>query len=234
MKIVALFLAVGIAATAQIVPIYDPFNQELTVSKGGSGSSGITAGVTTMTGFGPGAYVYNNAGVAGSGTLGTGVATWLGSPGGANFFSALVPASGTCSSSTFLRGDGACAAAGGGITIGTTPVTGGTAKGLLYYKAGVVGDTQGDSLLGIGFYPATAFPALWLAQSSPSSSNYLVANVSNTIYWNTPSGGIHSFVQGDGSVIFGTTAGGAFQINGSSFLFNGKTCTIVSTVVTCT
>jgi hypothetical protein len=41
-------------------------------------------------------------------SLGTGVQTFEETPSGANFFSALVPTSGTCGSGTFLRGDGAC------------------------------------------------------------------------------------------------------------------------------
>ena len=44
------------------------------------------------------------------------------------------------SSSTFWRGDGTWASAGGGITIGTTTITSGTSTRILYDNAGVVGE----------------------------------------------------------------------------------------------
>jgi len=50
--------------------------------------------------------------------------------------------SGSCNSATFLRGDGACAAAGGSstITVGTTGISGGGSGNILFDNAGILGE----------------------------------------------------------------------------------------------
>lgn len=57
-----------------------------------SGGSSLTVGTTTITSGTSGNYLYNNAGVLGERTFGTGVTTFLATPSSTNFFAALTGA----------------------------------------------------------------------------------------------------------------------------------------------
>lgn len=71
---------------------------------------------------------------------------------------------GTADSSTYLRGDGTWATAGGGITIGTTAITGGTSGRLL-----TSGTTVGEQTLGTGV-------STWLATPTLANINAVVSD----------------------------------------------------------
>lgn len=59
MKMIAALLMFAAFATAQIVPVYDPFNNELTVSKSSSGGSGTVTTVSVATANGVSGSVAN-------------------------------------------------------------------------------------------------------------------------------------------------------------------------------
>ena len=122
-------------------------------------ASGLTVGTTTITGGTAGRVLYDNSGVVGElantgsgnnvlATSPTLVTPILGTPTSVTLTNATglpvggISATGTPSGTTFLRGDGtwSAPAASGGLTIGTTTITGGTTGRVLYDNAGVVGE----------------------------------------------------------------------------------------------
>jgi hypothetical protein len=119
----------------------------------------LTVGTTTITGGTAGRVLYDNSGVVGElantgsgnnvlATSPTLVTPILGTPTSVTLTNATglpvggISATGTPSGTTFLRGDGtwSAPAASGGLTIGTTTITGGTTGRVLYDNAGVVGE----------------------------------------------------------------------------------------------
>jgi hypothetical protein len=70
----------------------DPANPDVylsTVTTGGGGSGDLTIGVSTITSGTNGNFLYNNSGLVGERTPGSGVATWFSTPSYANLGSAL-------------------------------------------------------------------------------------------------------------------------------------------------
>jgi len=120
---------------------------------------GLTVGTTAITGGTSGRVLYDNAGVVGElANTGTGsnvlatsptlVTPILGTPTSVTLTNATglpvggISATGTPSSTTYLRGDGtwSTVSGGGGVTINTTAITGGTTGRILYDNAGTVGE----------------------------------------------------------------------------------------------
>lgn len=83
-------------------------------SSSGGGSGDLTIGTSTITGGTSGNFLYNNAGVVGERTPGSGVATWFQTPSYTNFLSAI-----TGTSPYFLTASGGAATASNTKTFNT-------------------------------------------------------------------------------------------------------------------
>jgi len=135
--------------------------QVLTLAAGvpswAAGGSGVTINTTTITGGTSGRVLYDNGGTVGELVVtGTGnavlatsptlVTPILGTPTSVTLTNGTglpvggISATGTPSSTTYLRGDGSWAAVSAGVTINTTAITGGTSGRILYDNAGTVGE----------------------------------------------------------------------------------------------
>jgi hypothetical protein len=73
-----------------------------------------------------------------------------------------ISATGTASSTTYLRGDGSWATVSSGVTINTTTITGGTTGRVLYDNAGTVGElaTTGSGNVALATSPTFVTPIL--------------------------------------------------------------------------
>jgi hypothetical protein len=71
-----------------------------------------------------------------------------------------ISATGTPSSTTYLRGDGSWATVGAGLTINTTAISGGTTGRILYDNAGTVGELATIPIANGGTNATTAATAL--------------------------------------------------------------------------
>jgi len=135
--------------------------QVLTIAAGvpswAAAASGVTINTTTITGGTSGRVLYDNGGTVGElVNTGTGnnvlatsptlVTPILGTPTSVTLTNATglpvggISATGTPSSTTYLRGDGSWATVSTGLTINTTAITGGTTGRILYDNAGTVGE----------------------------------------------------------------------------------------------
>ena len=145
-----------------------------------------TIGTSTITGGTSGNYLYDNAGVFGEKTP-TQVTADI------NVFTStlkgLAPASGG-GTTNFLRADGTWAAppgGAGGITIGTTTITGGTTGNFEYNNAGVMGErtpAQATAALTL-FSTATTAQGLVPGSNGAAATSFLNA----TGAWSVPAGG---------------------------------------------
>lgn len=136
--------------------------QILTVASGApswatAAASALTINTTTITGGTSGRVLYDNGGTVGElVNTGTGnnvlatsptlVTPILGTPTSVTLTNATglpvggISATGTPSSTTYLRGDGSWSTISTGLTINTTAITGGTTGRILYDNAGTVGE----------------------------------------------------------------------------------------------
>ena len=135
--------------------------QVLTIAAGvpswASAASAVTINTTTITGGTSGRVLYDNGGTVGElVNTGTGnnvlatsptlVTPILGTPTSVTLTNATglpvggISATGTPSSTTYLRGDGSWSTVSTGLTINTTAITGGTTGRILYDNAGTVGE----------------------------------------------------------------------------------------------
>ena len=135
--------------------------QVLTIAAGvpswAAAASAVTINTTTITGGTSGRVLYDNGGTVGElVNTGTGnnvlatsptlVTPILGTPTSVTLTNATglpvggITATGTPSSTTYLRGDGSWSTISTGLTINTTAITGGTSGRILYDNAGTVGE----------------------------------------------------------------------------------------------
>jgi hypothetical protein len=143
---------------------------------------GLTVGSTAVAGGTSGNFFYNTAGVFGEQTP-TQVTAALNLATSA--LKGLVPASGG-GTVNFLRSDltWATPAAGGGITVGTTTITGGTTANQLYNNAGVVGERNAAQATAF-LNPATSALQGVVPASGGGTANFLRADLT----WAAPAGG---------------------------------------------
>jgi hypothetical protein len=150
-----------------------------------SASSGIILNSTAISGGVSGRVLYDNAGVVGEiATTGSGsvvLATSptlttpnLGTPSVLTLTNANglpvggISATGTPSSSTWLRGDGSWQTISTGLTIGTTTITSGTSGRILYDNSGIVGElaTTGSGNVVLQNSPSLTTPTLGVASAT--------------------------------------------------------------------
>lgn len=117
-----------------------------------------------------------------------------------------ISATGTASSTTYLRGDGSWAAVSSGVTINTTTITGGTTGRVLYDNAGTVGElaTTGSGNVALATSPTFVTPILGTPTSVTltNATGLPVGGISAT---GTPS--VTTYLRGDGS--WATVSGGS-------------------------
>jgi len=180
-------------------------------------AGGVTVNTTTITGGTSGRVLYDNAGTVGElANTGTGnnvlatsptlVTPVLGTPTSVTLTNATglpvggISATGTPSSTTYLRGDGtwSTVSGGGGLTINTTAITGGTTGRILYDNAGTVGELantgSGNNVLATS--PTLVTPVLGTPTSVTltNATGLPVGGISAT---GTPSS--TTYLRGDGS-----------------------------------
>jgi hypothetical protein len=156
---------------------------------GGGGSGTVNSGTTGQLAF------YAASGTAVSGASGAQATAAL------NMFTAtlqgVVPLSGG-GTANFLRADGAWVAppggSGGSLTVGTSPISGGTSTRVLYDNAGVLGEYTNVQLTALMQLFTTALSGA-VPSSGGGTVNFLRADGS----WAAPAGG------GSGTVGAGTT-----------------------------
>jgi hypothetical protein len=109
-----------------------------------------------------------------------------------------ISATGTASSTTYLRGDGSWAAVSSGVTINTTTITGGTTGRVLYDNAGTVGElaTTGSGNVALATSPTFVTPILGTPTSVTltNATGLPVGGISAT---GTPS--VTTYLRGDGA-----------------------------------
>ena len=213
-------------------------------------STSLVVGTSTVTGGSSGQILYDNSGVIGEkATTGSGnvvlatsptlITPVLGTPTSVTLTNATglpvggISATGTPSVTTFLRGDGSWSApaASGGLTIGTSTITGGTTGRILYDNSGVLGELSaipttsggtnitsyatGDILYASGTDT--------LAKLTAGTNGYVLTLAAGVPTWASSTGGVTSFQTSLSGLTPATSTAGAITLAGTLGVSSGGT-----------